>query len=477
MKPSKINEQDLTAQAKSGNWQIALLILIAGLVLTLISSILLKQDEEVQARKEFSLISREVRTRIERRLNSHALLLRNGASFFAASDSVTREEWKLFIENSRLDKYLPGIEGVGFSVIIPPKHLQEHIQKIRKEGYPNYTVKPEGKRDIYTSILYLEPFSGRNLRAFGYDMFSEPIRRKAMEQARDLNLATLSGKVVLVQETGKDLQAGTLMYVPVYHHGKPVDTMEQRRKAIIGWVYSPYRMVDLMQGMLGRWDSTEMKRIHLKVYDNENMEESSLLFDSQPGSLHHKHNRNTITNNIILDFNRHKWVLNLSQTEGLPGYYSITVVIVFVSGVLISFLLFALYLALSKARRRMTLSEQLSSQLKESEEKHRILVENATEGIYVVQNGRIAFANRACEAITGIPFEQMVGLPIKEFLDTEEREKLTEQHEQIIVGEAQRKHSEIPIKNRLGEYKWLLINSAPIMWIGSAATLHLATDV
>jgi PAS domain S-box-containing protein len=477
MKPSKLNKQDLTNQAKSGNWQIAIVILIAGLALTLISTLLLKQDEEVQAKKEFSLISKEIRTRVERRLNSHALLLRNGASFFEASDSVTRAEWKLFIENSRLDKYLPGIEGVGFSYIIPPSQLQKHIQKIRQEGFPDYTVKPEGKRDIYTSILYLEPFSGRNLRAFGYDMFSEPIRRKAMEEARDFNVAALSGKVILVQETGKDLQAGTLMYAPVYRHGMALNTVEQRRKAIIGWVYSPYRMVDLMQGMLGRWDSTEMKRVHLKVYDDENMQESSLLFDSQAGNLHHKHNRNTIINNIILDFNGHKWVLNLSQTEGLPSYFSITVVIVFISGVLISFLLFALYLALSKARRRMALSEQLSSQLKESEEKHRALIENATEGIYVVKNGHIAFANRACEAITGIPHEDMIGMPIKEFLDTEESDKLAEQHNQLIVGEVQRRHSEISIRNRLGEHKWLLINSAQIMWIGSAATLNLATDV
>lgn len=96
MKPTKIENQDLTYQAKSGNWQMAVLILVAGIVLTLVATQLLKNNEEQQSQNEFTLLSREIRTRIEQRLNSHALLLRNGASFFAASDSVTRKEWKLF---------------------------------------------------------------------------------------------------------------------------------------------------------------------------------------------------------------------------------------------------------------------------------------------------------------------------------------------------------------------------------------------
>jgi CHASE1-domain containing sensor protein len=92
-------------------------------------------------------------------------------------------------------------------------NLPQHIQKIRQEGFPGYKICPEGDREIYSSIIYLEPFSDRNLRAFGYDMFSEPVRRKSMEQARDTNIAALSGKITLVQETGKQVQAGNLMYV------------------------------------------------------------------------------------------------------------------------------------------------------------------------------------------------------------------------------------------------------------------------
>jgi len=354
--------------------------------------------------------------------------------------------------------------------------LQSHIQKVRSEGFPDYNVTPKGERDIYTSILYIEPFSGRNLRAFGYDMFSEPIRRKAMEQARDKDVAALSGKVILVQESGKDQQPGALMYVPVYRNGMPVRTVEERRKAIIGWVYSPYRMIDLMNGMLGRWDSTEYNRIHLRIYDQNNMDENSLLFDSEALNHHVDKDRNTISYTIPLNFNGHVWILNFTQYEGSESYYSNSVIIIFISGILISFLLFALFIAFTKARSRLYISERLSEQLKESEEKHRALIENATEGIYVVQNDRIAFANKACEAITGIPFNEMIGLPLNEFLNIDESESKTTRKNEV-GDQTYVLNSEISIKNKLGESRWLLINSAQIMWGGENATLNLTTDV
>lgn len=67
---------------------------------------------------------------------------------------------------------------------------------------------------------------------------TEPVRRAAMERAQDEDLAVLSGKVKLVQETDHDVQPGALMYVPVYRPGLPVANVAQRRAALVGWVYS-----------------------------------------------------------------------------------------------------------------------------------------------------------------------------------------------------------------------------------------------
>ncbi len=246
------------------------------------------------------------------RLHTHALLLRTGSAFFSVADTITRAEWKKFVDNSKIEKNLPGIQGVGFSLIIPKKLLEEHIRRIQGEGFPNYRVYPAGNRDIYTSVVYLEPFSYRNRRAMGYDMYSDSTRRKAMDGSRDYDIAMLSGKVALVQETNEDVQFGTLMYVPVYKSHMPISTIEERRAAIKGRVYSPYRMNDLMKGILGRWGKMKTKRIHLKVYD-ERISDRSLLYDSQINDTVKSADSPCRNYSIPIEFNGKKWLHSFSR--------------------------------------------------------------------------------------------------------------------------------------------------------------------
>ncbi|MEI7663245.1 MAG: CHASE domain-containing protein, partial [Bacteroidota bacterium] len=195
----------LTSATHGNGWK-GLVIFLAGLFLTAVAACYTEHAVEEKALHEYELNCIEIKSKISVRLHAYAQLLRSSSGLFAASDTVTRSKWKSFSEPSEISRNLPGIQGVGFALIIPRNRLQQHILGIRKEGFPEYTVKPVGDREVYTSIIYLEPFSGRNLRAFGYDMFSEQVRRRAMELSRDSDLATLSGKVQLVQETYNDVQ-------------------------------------------------------------------------------------------------------------------------------------------------------------------------------------------------------------------------------------------------------------------------------
>lgn len=178
----------------------------------------------------FAFACDQVVLEIKERLNAYALILRGGAALFAASKEVERDAWRAYVETLRAEGSVPGVQGIGFAQVIAENELASRIARIRGEGFSAYTVNPAGVRALYTAIIYLEPFRDRNLRAFGFDMVSEPVRRAAMEQARDSGEAALSGKVKLVQETGIDVQAGTLMYVPVYRNGMPRDTPTPRKQ-------------------------------------------------------------------------------------------------------------------------------------------------------------------------------------------------------------------------------------------------------
>lgn len=369
---NNLKNKNFLPKATSQKAWIAFVFLILGLILTVGATYYTHKDEEEQKNQEFSLICNEIKSRIETRLRAHSQLLRSGAAIFAVSDTITRNDWKEFIKSNRIEKNLPGIQGVGFSSIVPKSQLQQHIQKIRNErkqdvSIEEYNIKPTGEREIYTSILYLEPVDFRNRKAFGYDMFSEPVRRKAMEQARDYDMATLSGKVSLIQETDEDFQHGTLMYVPVYFKNKPIETIEERRAAIMGWIYSPYRMADLMKGILGRWDTINNQRIQLQVYDNDNLTAGSLLFNSQTKVNSEQDKQNYRTVILPIEFNKKKWTLCFRQSNSLNTLITNKVLIIFISGFLISFLIFFLYLSLLNTQLKQQIAEQLSSDLKESE--------------------------------------------------------------------------------------------------------------
>ncbi|MFZ4414010.1 MAG: CHASE domain-containing sensor histidine kinase [Bacteroidales bacterium] len=346
-----------------------MLVFFIGIGMTIVASISLQKKEELYAKQEFNTVCKEIENKIIIRLHTHAQLLRSGAALFSAFDSVSRKEWKVFFDESKIEKNLPGIQGVGFSLIIPKDKLKQHIQSFRKQGFSDYIIKPAGERAVYTSIVYLEPFLGSNLRAFGYDMYSEAIRRKAMQQSCDYDIASLSGKVVLVQEIEKNTQAGILMYVPVYYKGMQTNTVEQRRTAIKGWVYSPYRMNDLMNGILGHWDLIKKERIHLMIYD-DSISTQSLMYNSQVKSCLINKDSHFQTLSFSGFFNDKKWILCFSQSKEEFLHFNIKVIIIFIFGLIISFLLFALYLSIINTKNNaIQIADKLTFELKENEVK------------------------------------------------------------------------------------------------------------
>lgn len=199
------------------------------------------------ARKRFDDMAIAQRGILIDRMKDYEQILLGAAGLFASSQSVERAEWREYIDSLRLHLTLPGIQGVGYSQMILAKDKALHEAKIRAEGFPNYAITPTGEREIYSSIIYLEPFTGRNLRAFGYDMYSEPVRHKAMQRAADTQEPAWSDKVTLVQEDGNTKpQPGFLVYAPIYAKNKPLRTIDERRAALIGFVYSPFRAWDMM---------------------------------------------------------------------------------------------------------------------------------------------------------------------------------------------------------------------------------------
>ncbi|MEI6388735.1 MAG: CHASE domain-containing protein [Spirochaetota bacterium] len=397
----------ITSKSGHGRW-IATAILLSGAVLTGLALRDTASDIEASTRHDLDFAATEIRSNIITRLAANEALLQSGAAFIAANGSPGRVEWRKFVSRLRLETALPGTQGLGWSVLVPASSLARHIESIRAEGFPDYAIRPEGQRESYSSIIYLEPFTARNLRAFGYDMLSEPVRRQAMEKARDEDRAILSAKVILVQETNQDVQAGTLMYLPVFQDGSHPVTLSERRAALVGWVYSPYRMNDLMRGILQGWEiQRAWGEISLKVYDGSKADGEALLYESRHAKVP------ALARQFVnLEVSGRPWTLEVAMIgTAVASQARAPLIITALVGLALSLLVAGLALALLGTRdRALRLAESLTADLASSEDNLRAILETASFGICRVVDRTIVWANPAYDSLYGFARGATVGL-------------------------------------------------------------------
>ncbi|MCW3787442.1 sensor histidine kinase [Plebeiibacterium sediminum] len=327
------------------NITIALLIFIAGLIITILTTNYSKNLLENQREREFEVFCNEISFDIKKRIDFHAQLLQNISSFISSSDTVTKKEWESYISHSKIKNILPGYQGIGYNILIPKNQLDEHIDHFSKV-YKDYKVKPANDREVYSSIIYLEPQDELNQKAIGYDTYQEPVRREAMQRACDLNQPILTHKLILVQESDKNPQSGVIMFAPVYKRDMPLNNIKERQDALIGWVSSPYRMNDLMENIIGHWNVLENKKVSLHIYDGDDLLDEHKLFDSEQEKPVHDNSKKINNLTQKLDLHGRHWSLVYAHSDINTSFLTNKVTIIFSSGLIISLLLSLLLLAL-----------------------------------------------------------------------------------------------------------------------------------
>lgn len=435
----------------------------------------LQQRREQNLRDIFVHESKRITVKINERMSAYGQILRSGAGLFAASKNVNRADWATFVEKFDLDQSYRGIQGVGFSLYIPKENLATHLSEMHQQGFPDYVIKPEGDRDEYSSIIYLEPFAGRNLRAFGYDMYSEATRNAAMAQARDVGDVIISGKVRLVQETRADVQAGFLAYYPVYRNAALTQTVEQRRAALVGWVYSPYRMNDLMTPILAK----ELIAIRLQIFDGEEVSDAHLLYDSEQGtSVDAMASTDSSTHTQKLELSGRYWTLRYTA---LPGFAATQR---FSSGwvdlatpMLVGMLVLGLSGALINTRRRAgAIAQQLIDQLGVSEQRYNALFSRSRVPMLLIDSfdGQILEGNAAAADFYGYRLDELKAMNICQINVLNPDQIATEM--QLAVNEM-RAHFNLSHRLADGSHRDVEVHSGPIEVAGRHLLYSIVLDV
>ncbi len=115
--------------------------------------------------------------------------------------------------------------------------------------------------------------------------------------------------------------------------------------------------------------------------------------------------------------------------------------------------------------------------LGESEEKYRVLVENANDAVFIIQNGRIIFANpRTWESLDCRP-EDLSRIPFQEFIHPEDREGVLAAYQQRLKGELDNTPYDLRIIAMDGREIYGQVSAVQIQWEGAPATLNFIRDI
>lgn len=385
--------------------------------------------EDLSVRKEqrrFEDYTSEIVQDITERLDKYKMILQGGGGVFAASEEVSREEWGDYFTYRQIDTLYKGVQAVEYARVIQPSELARHIREIRAEGFLDYAVFPAGEREVYVPVIYIEPFNPANRRAFGYDRFAEPARRAAMLRARDTGQIAITSRLTLVQQAGREAGRGFLMYLPVYSGGMPIETVEERKAAIKGYISAVFNVNDLIQGIFP--DGTP--KIAFKLYDGGEPSLHALMHDSQiPLDAKGPKRTPMFTSVKTLNLYGHSWTIEFETT---PDFEADTVhhvvKAILAGGIVISLLIFLFLKMLeTTSKRAFSIAREMTSSLRETQEKYRLLAENSADAIWTINpEGHLTYISPAVENLIGYTPEEVMEMPMTEYIVKEDYDAIME---------------------------------------------------
>ncbi len=232
------------------------LVLLAGVCLSFTLFSVAYRSERRRIERDFERAVADRVSAVKQELELHRLILKSLASFYVASYSVEREEFRDFV--APLLASCPDIHALEWIPCVEESQRLQYEAAARQEGLSNFQFAERakqghmvraGSRAEYFPVYYVEPYKGNEL-ALGFDMASNPTRLETLNRSRQTGQTVATGRIKLVQETGDEF--GFLVFKPVYRKGLPTETIEDRRENVQGFVLGIFHVGVFMEKALGQ---------------------------------------------------------------------------------------------------------------------------------------------------------------------------------------------------------------------------------
>ncbi|TDK33096.1 CHASE domain-containing protein [Luteimonas terrae] len=389
---------------------LAVLVLVGSLLMVALYARGAGERERRLAEASFIADADQLADTVRQRLLQYELSLRGGVALHSAAvETPTARQWRGYVDGLDIRRQLPGMMGIGYVAWLDPRSLAELQLRQREAGEGLFMLSPRGVRPNYGAILYFEPEIESSRLAIGYDQYSDPVRREAMEAARDSGEVRMSAPVRL-RQYGREGQSGVLLFAPVYRTARLPVSRAGRENALVGWVYAPFRtaefidrsMIPVGYNLAFRIvDVTDGKQVPLLASDGW------VDGAEAPDTLH------SVTQQLY----GRSWRYDFQHVGPLTSGGMRELQATLIAGVLACLLLFAVVMTLAQTQSRAeTLAHRLSDSYRRSEQRFRNAMQYSAIGMVLLdRNGAILESNPAMAEIAGVSQAALAGTAFKRY--------------------------------------------------------------
>lgn len=449
----------------------AWLVLALGLILT--SMVAWQQHLRVQAdaRAGFTKNANRLQADIGARIAAPRQALKAARAAWQASDTsaLTRPGFERFVQTLYGDTMPPGVRGIGFIARVQRAELAAFVAAERAYHTPDFTVRSTGDApDLYV-IRYLSPPSA-NQRARGLDVGAEAVRREAVERAVRTGEPALSGPVSLMQAA--DRGQGMLYLLPVYRWGANPTTPAERESALVGLLYSPILVADLLHDSMalttGQIDFWLVDDVPSAV----TTQQDTLLAASDEASPILHNSTGPFTRTEPLAVGGRTWSLHTAATPAFLAAQPLHLTwLVGAFGVLLSSLLALLVWRLGGERDRATAhAERATAELAVERQRLTNIIEgtNVATWEWDVATGWVRFDERWA-AMIGYTLAELAPVSIQTWQDHAHPDDLAGSGALLakhFAGETDFYECEARMRHKDGHWIWVLDRGKVATWDG-----------
>ena len=381
-------------------WIIAGVLCLSGLALTgqLYSQAQHQNDHKLQA--AFQSASDIATNNLSSRLDRYAMILRGLKGYYEGSEHISVTEFHHYAESLQLQSQ-SGLLGLGLIQWISDSPKDAQVLDALPQGADHDPLQRQGRRDFYAPITLIESSINSHLTTPGFDTWTHPTTRAAMERARDSNDVAVTAQLDFIQRSNPPQEHAIAMFLPIYRQSAPLNALEDRRAALLGWVYAPFDLQRVMAAL----QPGLAPDIALEIYESEPWSDETRIFQSDqlskqaglPGMLQTQRQ---------IEVGGRQWTVFVNST---PEFISRVVtddrpILLLIIGLLLTLTLSGAAWLLLKRRQS-------------SEFRYQRLFDNTQEGLLIcAPDLSIIDANPTATALSGYPIAQLLQLKLSELM-------------------------------------------------------------